>query len=420
MASNIAPDSDENARPRIPDIKILPYVSAAFEELKKAHPNRKFLNINGLYQDYEQGCESLIATDFSVKIRAAVRAYLLKYEEDIALRPDTGDEGNYNRYKFLSSVMDEASEKGEKMILFSVFLAIAIPTVFMEDGLEELPDVITAVELYMGLVGESLEVAWDSLNQLADAMVMQLIAPVYRTLGTYTPENESALEDGEGGSLVGMSAAGVAEFRNFRLRVFQRDNYTCAVTGKHDTDAETGTVSSRYKVAHIIPWRLDWNTSRVRAVKNQLGWNLLDIFDATPSGRLSDSVSRKLHKINNGLTLDREVHRRFTGLQLWLSYYRETSDVQIYTIGGNIDELYIAPDRKVAFQKGYGSPERRLLDIHARISKVATTSRAINLVKKYTGQNAKAYVKHGPDILSIDPDALRLRLLGINGATEDL
>ncbi|RVD85778.1 uncharacterized protein DFL_004085 [Arthrobotrys flagrans] len=320
----------------------------------------------------------------------------------------------YNRYKLLECILKEATPKGERIFVFSIFLAIAIPTVFKEDGLQYLSDIVEAVEQYIRRVGEGLETVWKSLNGSADSLVVQLIVPVYRTAGTCTPDNPSAFQDGDGGVLPGVSKGRVFKYRDFGLAVLSRDKYKCTVTGKFDTDAETGTV---YKVVHIIPWGPDWNTSRSKETRNRLTWNLLDIFTANGSGRLSDTLSMNLDEVGNGLTLDREVYRRFEGLQFWLDFETETEADSIYTVEGDTKGIFgpggMPPDTRVYLGKGR-HVDRRLLDIHARLSRVSTVSGAVNVAKEFTGKGATEFVEHGPDHKSVHPKALELKLLSIN------
>ncbi|KAK6517850.1 hypothetical protein TWF506_005026 [Arthrobotrys conoides] len=421
MASTIAP-ADENSPTtstpqRPPNTKILPYVAKLFQDLKETDANIKISSISGFYQEYEQGPDLLIGEDFSDKIRAIVDSILKKYNDEINAGPDPIG-GKYNRSKLFECLLKESTVKGERIFAFSIFMGIAIPTVFGEDGIRDLGDIVTAVEEYIRRVGESLEVVWDSLNGLADSLVMQLIVPVYRTSGTYTPTNTSGFQDGDGDILPGMTGVEVAKYREFALSVLARDNYTCTFTGVYDTDAETGTTSSAYKVAHIIPWGLGWDFTRYKEARNRITWNLLDIFDAGDAGRLSDSLAKDLDDISNGLTLSREVHRRFEGLQLWLDLRKETDTEYIYTAGGETRGIFgpgVMPhDRKVTVKKGEGCPDQRLISLHARLSRVALISGAIHVAREFTGRGATAYLEHGPDHRSVHPKALELKLLSIN------
>ncbi|KAF3157270.1 hypothetical protein TWF225_007972 [Orbilia oligospora] len=423
MASSIAPpDENSPGTPRrIPNNKILPHVAKLFQDLKESDPTIKISNISGLYQEYEQGPELLIGEDFSDKIRAIVDTLIKKYNEEIRAGPDAMSyelDTKYNRSLLLEAILMEATKKGERIFVFSIFLAAAVPTVFREEGLRDLGDVVTAVEEYMRRVGESLEVVWESLNGLADSLVMQMIVPVYRTAGTYTPNNLSAFQDGDGGHLPGMTNVQVSEYAEFVLAVLTRDNYTCAFTGIFDTEAETGTTFSAYRAGHIIPWGLGWDYSRYRETRNRLTWNLLDIFDANDTSRISDYLYPKLDEISNGLTLSREVHRRFTGLQMWLDFDEENETEYIFTPAGETRGIFgpgsMPFDKRVVVKKGQGFPDRRLIDLHARLSRVAWVSGAINVAKEFTGNAATTYVDHGPDHKSVHPKALELKLLSIN------
>ncbi|KAK6519611.1 hypothetical protein TWF281_003433 [Arthrobotrys megalospora] len=424
MASKLIAPEEDPLRERIPDTKLIPYVTQMFEELRHSKPERGFVSIFDLYRDYEEGQSSIILEDHTEKVAKVVNEYLAKYEEEVESRPDSiGDEmdSSYNRHKLLKCLLEEASLRGKSILNFNILLAIALPTVFTEDGIGLLGELIFAVQRYMGKVGESLEVVWESLDTLADTLVMQLIVPVYRTAGTYTPENYSAYQDGDGSFLVGMSEQGVESYQNFRLTTLERDKYRCVVTKKFDTYAETGTVATTHRVAHIIPWGLDWDFTRSKAVRNRVGWVMLNIFDASTTGRLSDTLSMKLDQTKNGLTLTREVHRHFEGMHLWLNFDKENQQECTYTIDGDASKIFavdLPSDRKVVFRKGPDCPERRLLDIHAKLSRVATTSGAINIAKQFTGKGATMYVVKSKDAIEVHPKALELKLLSINCSNE--
>ncbi|KAK6348383.1 hypothetical protein TWF718_006180 [Orbilia javanica] len=423
MASRVTSDSDENSElaPRVPNTKILPYVAGLFQDLKESDPNLKITSIAGFYQEYEEGPELLIGEDFSDKIRALVDTILKKY--DVEIKAGQGIIGDgmdlmYNRYKLFDCILKEATPKGQRIFVFGMFLAIAIPTVFKVEGLIGLGDIVSAVEAYIRQMGQNLEAMWEGLNGLADSLVVQLIVPIYRTRGTYTPENASAFQDGDGCVIPGMTEERVAEYQDLTLEVLMRDNYTCVVTGKFDTLAETGTVSSSYRVAHIIPWGLDWDASLYKETRNRITWNLLDIFAANDSGRLSDSLSDTLDGFHNSMTLSRDVYRRFEGLELWLELKGETDTEYKYRIGGDTGGIFgptrVSPEYSVVMRKGPRCPNPRLLILHAKLSRIATVSGAIYVAKEYTGKGAKAFIKYARGYKSVHPKALELKLISIN------
>ncbi|KAK6501724.1 hypothetical protein TWF481_009552 [Arthrobotrys musiformis] len=420
MASHLS-DLEENLPVvrRIPHAKILPYVASSFQRLKETDPRVKISNITGLYQEYEQGPELFLGEDFSPKIAALVDKVLKKYGEEVKVE-GVGEDARYNRYELFESILRETTVKGRGIFVFSIFLAVAMPTVFREEGMHGLGDFVEAVEGYVWRVGESMEVVWEGLDCLADSLVMQLVVPMYRTAGIFTPENVSALQDGDGCVLPGMKGESLRTLQDFQLAVLERDRNTCMVTGRFDTDAEIGTTSSVHRVAHILPWILNWDRTCCKETKNRFAWNLLDIFDANSSSRLSDSLSINLDSLGNGLTLDRRVHRHFEGLQLWFEFEMENEAENIYKIVGKIDGSLSGSSampigKRVAFKKGKDYPARRLLDIHAKISRIAHVSGAIGVCKEYIGKKGTSYIEHAPDHKSAHPGALKMKLLSITG-----